>query len=484
MDSALERDSSERSESPDDANRPLKLKKELGLLEGVAIILGIIIGSGIFVSPKGVLERVESVGFTLLLWTLCGFLSMIGAVCYAELGTTIVRSGGDYAYASEIFGPFLSFLFLWDANVIFVPTTNAIMALTFGKYTLQPFFPGCSVNDTAVRLLAAAAICLLTFVNCYNVRLTTRLQNSFMVTKIAALVIVIITGVVVLASGRGQSFAGSFDKLPSDPSGVAIGFYSGIYSYAGWSYLNFMTEELKDPYKNLPRAIYISLPLVTVIYVLANVAYLAVLSPAEMIASEAIAVTFADKALGTFSWIMPVFVGFSALGALSVHIMTSSRLCFVGARDGRFPGFLSTINVKFFTPMPALVILCILSLLYLTSSDIFKLINYTTFVETSFIMLSILGLLVLRWKQPNRHRPIKVNLLFPITFLLICAFLVAVSVYSEPTNVGMALAVTLTGVPVYFIFIRGQKQLPRAIVSGIEKFNLISQKFFLTVKEG
>lgn len=118
-----------------------------------------------------------------------------------------------------------------------------------------------------------------------------------------------------------------------------------------------MTEELKDPYKNLPRAIYISLPLVTIIYVLANMAYLAVLTPYQMIASNAIAVTFGNQVMGYFSFIMPLMVAISAFGGLSVHIMTSSRMCFVGARNGHMPAFLSHINIKKFTPAPSLIFL-------------------------------------------------------------------------------------------------------------------------------
>lgn len=182
---------------------------------------------------------------------------------------------------------------LKELKIIFVcsPTTNAIMGLTFANYVLQPFFAGdCSVPTEAAQLLAGATICFLTFINSYNVKFTTKLQNIFMFTKIAALVIVIIVGVVYMASGHVENFDKPFENTETDPGKLSIAFYSGIFSYAGWNYLNFMTEELREPYKNLPRAIYISLPLVTAIYVLANMAYLGALSRQEMIASNAIAV--------------------------------------------------------------------------------------------------------------------------------------------------------------------------------------------------
>lgn len=197
----------------------------------------------------------------------------------------------------------------------------------------------------------------LTFINCYDVKSTTKMQNLFMFTKIAALVIVIIIGVTWMGMGHTENFENAFANTETDPGKLSIAFYSGIFSYAGWNYLNFMTEELRDPYKNLPRAIYISLPLVTAIYVLANMAYLAVLTPQEMIASNAIAVTFGDKVLTMGKWVIPIMVAVSAFGGLSVHIMTSSRMCFVGARNGHMPAILSHINVNKYTPTPSLVFL-------------------------------------------------------------------------------------------------------------------------------
>ncbi|XP_055641386.1 large neutral amino acids transporter small subunit 1 [Toxorhynchites rutilus septentrionalis] len=461
----------------------VKMKKELGLLEGVAIILGIIFGSGIFISPKGVLQEVGSVGTSLVIWVLCGLLSMIGALCYAELGTAIPKSGGDYAYIYEAYGPLPAFLYLWDATVIFVPSTNAIMGLTFASYVFQPLFAaGCSVPTLGLQIFAAVTICILTYINAYDVRVTTKMQNVFMFTKIGALVLVIIVGVVWMAFGGTENFENSFDNTETDPGKLAVAFYSGIFSYAGWNYLNFMTEELRNPYKNLPRAIYISLPLVTAIYVLANMAYVAVLSPQQILASDAIAVTFAQKAMGWGAFVMPILVAISAFGGLSVHIMTSSRMCFVGARNGHMPEILSHINVNRFTPMPSLVFLCILSLLYLFISDVYVLITYSSIVESFFIMLSVSAVLYFRYTRPDINRPIRVQLWVPTLFVLICAFLIIVPCYVAPYEVGMGVLLTVAGIPVYYIGVVW-KNKPKWFESALAGTTQFCQKMFMTAKE-
>ncbi|XP_035825161.1 large neutral amino acids transporter small subunit 2-like, partial [Aplysia californica] len=170
----------------------ITLKKQLGLLNGVAIIIGIIVGSGIFVSPKGVLLEAGSVGLCLTVWALTGAVCSIGAMCYAELGTCILTSGADYGYIMQAHGDLPAFLFLWVCLVVIIPTGNAITALTFANYILQPFFPDCGPPQNAVTLLAALCLTILTFINCTNVKWATRVQDIFTFTKIFALIIIII----------------------------------------------------------------------------------------------------------------------------------------------------------------------------------------------------------------------------------------------------------------------------------------------------
>ncbi|XP_044266301.1 Y+L amino acid transporter 2 [Tribolium madens] len=460
----------------------VKMKKELALIDGVAIIVGVIIGSGIFVSPKGVLRNSGSVGQALIVWILSGILSMIGALCYAELGTMIPKSGGDYAYISEAFGPLPAFLYLWVALFILVPTGNAITAITFAQYILQPLWGACNPPYEAVRLLAAAAVCLLTLINCYNVKWVTRVQDIFTATKIFALCIIVAAGAYYLCIGHVEHFRDPMEGTEWEPGYIALAFYSGLFSYSGWNYLNYVTEELKDPYKNLPKAICISMPVVTIIYVVTNLAYFVVLSRDDILASDAVAVTFGDKLLGAFSFLIPFFVACSTFGSLNGAIFASSRLFFVGARAGHLPRAIALIDVKRLTPVPSLIFMCIITLALVMIEDVYVLINYVSFVEALFITISVTGLLYMRWKRPNMNRPIKISFILPIIFLLICGFLVIFPCYVSPVEVGVGLGFILCGIPVYLVTI-AWKNKPDWLNKIFNDFNNGCAKLFLCVTE-
>ncbi|KAI7687086.1 hypothetical protein SSS_08417 [Sarcoptes scabiei] len=263
----------------------------------------------------------------------------------------------------------------------------------------------------------------------------------------------------------------------TSPGHIALAFYSGLFSYAGWNYLNFVTEELKDPSRNLPRAIYISLPFVTIIYLLANISYFTVLTPHELLTSNAVAVTFGDRVLSSFSWIMPLSVAFSTFGGLNGGIFASSRLFFVGARNGHLPKSLAMINLKYYTPIPSLVFLCILSLLYLTTTQVYTLINYTAFIESLAVAASVAALLWLRWKQPNLSRPIKINIILPILFFITCLFLVVLPFFVSPIETGIGALITLSGIPIYLVTIRW-KSKPKCYRKFIEILTIFIQKLF------
>ncbi|KAF7233581.1 hypothetical protein EG68_10521 [Paragonimus skrjabini miyazakii] len=262
------------------------LKKEIGILQGVSIVVGIIVGSGIFVSPVGVLKNTQSVGLSFIMWVVTGLFSTLGAIVYAELGVTIPRSGGEYTYILETFGPFLAFMALWITFIVIGTVSCAVNSLIFAEYLLRPFFFTCDIPKSALQLVALLALMTLCFINCYRVTWSTKLSIVFTTCKVAALLLIVGFGTYYLARGNVSSFRDSFEDSATNPGALANGFYQGFWAFAGWNYLNFLTGEMKNPARNLPIVIVLSLSIVTLIYLLANMAYLAVLSPFEILSSE------------------------------------------------------------------------------------------------------------------------------------------------------------------------------------------------------
>merc|ERR1711971_1094404 len=447
-----------------DGSGGVKLKAEMTLMNGCTVIVGCIIGSGIFVSPTGVLAATGSVNLSIVVWIICGLFTMIGAYCYAELGCMIKKSGADYAYIHVTFGPFWAFVRLWIECMIVRPCTAAIQSLSFALYILKPFFPECDPPGEATRLLAAGCIGLLGFINCYNVKWANMVQDYFTYAKVFALLLICNTGFVRLGQGWTEHF--TWTDTETDPTLIALSFYSGLFAYTGWNYLNFIIEEMKDPVRDLPRAIFLSCVVCLIIYVLTIVAFHTVLSPAEVLGSEAVAVTFANRMYGPMAWIFPIFVACSTFGAVNGTLLTSSRLFFAGAREGQMPQALTMIQINKVTPVPSVLVITLMSLVYLSSSNIIQLMNYVGFATWLAIGVAVFCVIYLRFKHPEWERPIKVHLIFPITYVVLTAIITILPMISNPVETSIGIAMILSAFPVYFVFIHPAKHS-----SGLGRFS-------------
>uniref|UniRef100_A0A7N5JBC3 Cystine/glutamate transporter n=1 Tax=Ailuropoda melanoleuca TaxID=9646 RepID=A0A7N5JBC3_AILME len=387
------------------------LKKKITLLRGISIIIGTIIGAGIFISPKGVLQNTGSVGMSLMIWTVCGVLSLFGALSYAELGTSIKKSGGHYTYILEVFGPLPAFVRVWVELLIIRPAATAVISLAFGRYILEPFFIQCEIPELAIKLITAVGI---SEYHRYKYEKGNKKQKCYSFSCPLMVVIRVVFSYLIISS----------------------------------------TSRIRT----IPLAICISMAIVTIGYVLTNVAYFTTISAEELLLSNAVAVTFSERLLGNFSLAVPIFVALSCFGSMNGGVFAVSRLFYVASREGHLPEILSMIHVRKHTPLPAVIVLHPLTMIMLFSGDLYSLLNFLSFARWLFIGLAVAGLIYLRYKRPDMHRPFKVPLFIPALFSFTCLFMVALSLYSDPFSTGIGFIITLTGVPAYYLFIIWDKK--------------------------
>ncbi|XP_041828511.1 b(0,+)-type amino acid transporter 1-like [Melanotaenia boesemani] len=225
----------------------LNLKRDVGLIGAVSFIAGTMMGSGIFISPQYVLQTIGSPGASLVIWACCGLIALLGGLCYAELGTVIPESGGEYIYMLRTAGKVVSFMFVFSFVIVMRPASATGIALSFAEYVVAPFYVGCTVPQPVLKFVAAGGILVLGVINCLSVRLATAIQVTTMVVKVLALAAIVLGGIVMLFQGNTVNFEDSFEGTNVGVSSIGLAFYQGLWSFDGWNTLNYLTEELKSP---------------------------------------------------------------------------------------------------------------------------------------------------------------------------------------------------------------------------------------------
>eukprot|EP00048_Salpingoeca_helianthica_P004810 m.81198 g.81198 ORF g.81198 m.81198 type:complete len:481 (-) comp13357_c0_seq1:75-1517(-) len=445
-----------------------QLQRTISLPSGVAFIVGAIIGSGIFASPGAVLLYSGSVGASLLAWFVAGLIAITGSAAYAELGTMLPDSGGEYTYILEAFGQLPAFLFVWTSGLITRPGSLAIISLVCGEYLVMPFFSDPTSPDATLLAKAAAMIVvvIISLVGAFSVDGAVRLQDIFTVLKLAALAIVCIVGLVFFirdvgdpSSPAATNFAHAFSGTSRDAGRLGMSVIASLWSYDGWNNLNFVTEELKNPDRNLPRAIFIGVPLVMVTYVLAAASYYAVL-PVSAIVSfsqgkviDGFATQFGKATMGLAGRIiLPLCIAASTFGAANGTGFTGARLVYAAARDGHFPAWLATLRPgPKPTPATASCFQGLLAVLMLLPGNFETLVNYFSACAWLFYFIAVASLLRLRVTQPNTARPFRVWTWVPVLFCMVSLTLFLAILVIEPVESVIAMAFVLSGVPVYYL---------------------------------
>ncbi|XP_049759935.1 b(0,+)-type amino acid transporter 1-like [Elephas maximus indicus] len=442
--------------------RGLKLRREIDLWSAVSLIAGCMIGSGIFMSPQGVLVYMGSPGASLVVWAACGLMATLGALCYAELGALIPESGGDYAYILRTFGSLPGFLVIYAFVLVGRPAAVAAISLSFAEYAVAPFYPGCSsLPQVVVKGVAATGILLLMLVNCWSSRLATTLTNMCTMAKVLSLLVIVVGGAVVLGQGRGrtEAFLHAFQNTTQQAGRIGIAFYQGLWSFDGWNSLNCVMEELRNPHQNLVWALVIAIPLVTSLYIMVNISYLLVLSPSEILSSDAMAVSWGNQVLGAWAWLVPVAALLSTFGSANVTYFSGSRLCYVAGREGHMPQLLSMVHVHHLTPAPALMFTAAVALVLIIPGNFRTIVNFLSLIAWLIYGTAISCLLYLRMKEKNLPRPYKVPTFIPFIMLLVSVYLVLVPIIDHPQMEFLYIFLFLLGgFPAYLLFVYFQCQ--------------------------
>ncbi|KAI2622104.1 amino acid permease-domain-containing protein [Hypomontagnella submonticulosa] len=487
----------------------LEKHKTLTYLNGLGLIVGLIIGSGIFSSPSQVNVNVGSPGASLIVWAISGVLAWTGAASYAELGGAIPLNGGAQAYLSKIMGELAGFLFTWVAVLVLKPGSAAIIAIIMGEYLVRAFIgaEAETVNPWINKGVGLVGLFVVTFLNCVSTRLGTRVNDTLMFLKFIALIGVTICGIVVALTGF--SFSGTanmewknhawFDGTSTDGSHWAVALYAGLWAYDGWDNTNYVVGEFRNPSRDLPRVIHTAMPLVIICYLLANFSYFLVLPLEVLNSTNTVAVMFGSKVFGPVgALIFALIVSASCFGALNSSTFTSSRLVYAAAKEGYVPAVVGRVGVRsrehgmttmrtrgwfskrlhnmigdeetglFFTPIYALVLNGVLTGIYVVVGEFGELVTFYGVAGYSFYFLTVLGLIILRVKEPHLERPYKTWITTPIIFCCVSLFLLSRAVFAQPFKTLIVVTFVLSGIPVFFWRIQGRDQVSKRETSSGE----------------
>ncbi|KAI9446335.1 L-methionine transporter [Lactarius indigo] len=442
-------------------------EKNIGLVNGVALVVGLQIGSGIFSSPGVVVANTGSVGASLIVWLLSGLLGWTGASSFAELGSAIPLNGGAQAYLAYSYGPIVSYLFAWTAISALKPGSNAVISLIFAEYLNRLFWHATrsdvspdDIPQWAIQVTAIAAVSVITFVCVVTRSLGTRVAVVFTTVKVCdTQMSITVLGLVQLARGRATtSFTTSvFDGTSTSPSAYALALYSGLWAFDGWDQANYVGGEMSEPEKNIPRVIHFSMITVTLLFLLANVSYFVVLDKATVGLSNTVALDFGRALFGPIGGsIFAFMVAFSCLGALNGSFFTTGRLIYVAGREGYLPALFGRLHPTRQTPLNAMLLQAGITITFILLGGGFRsLINFAVVASWAFYFLTVLGVVILRIKEPMLERPYKTWITTPFLFCAVALFLLYMPIIAAPLEALAVLGFVLAGIPMYYITQRG-----------------------------
>ncbi len=478
------------------------LLPSLGLFTTIMMVVGGVIGSGIFRKPGVMAAQLGSPELLLGVWVLAGVLTLFGALTNAEIAGMIPETGGQYIYFERMYGPFFAFLYGWAVFVVMQCGSIAAVAYVFAEYATQfvalpefsvavaawsfhlPFIGDVApLKEIGTKGLAAVLILILTGVNYVGVRFGGLVQNLFTIAKLAAMLLLVLGAFLLPTGGAAANFTTPSVEIHLSGlalvAGIAAGLQGAFWAYDGWNKLTYIAGEVKEPQRNIPLGLAWGMLIVTAIYLLMNVAYAYVLPIDQMAKSKLVAADVADKCFaGGGRWIAAA-VMISTFGTTNAIILATARVYFTMARMNVFPRALGRVHPRFHTPAASLVVQGIWSAFLLLSGTFDTLTDMLIFVSWVFYAAGAYGVFVLRRKAPDAPRPYKVPgyPFVPWTFIIFAALYLLLTVYNDivgyqaavaagkPALINSALGtgLVLIGAPIYLFYRTRKPPLPPAL---------------------
>jgi len=435
---------------------PQGYRRSLGPWDAALIVVGGIIGGGIFLNPGIAAQRTESGLALLLVWIGAGLLTLVGALCYAELGARRPQAGGTYVYLREAFGPLAGFLFGWTMLLVIYSGSTAAVATIFASYTVAAF----ALPATAALPLTVGALAFVALVNLFGLKLGAQVQNLFALLKLLAVAVLVACG-LYLAGVHAPA------ALAVDPARAGVGFMGAalpvLFAYSGFTYLNNLAGEVDAPQRNLPRALLIGMLVVIGAYALVNLAYLAVLGHAGLAASTAPAAQVMDRMFGPLgARLMALGIAISTLGFCNITLVAGARVLQVMGADGLFFRAVARLHPRHHTPNVALAALSGWAIVLALSGSYGALLDYATFGDW---LACAVGVATLFWYRRHDDSAVRFRVpgypLLPLLFVAAIAAVVVATMRDSPRNAGIGVLIMLAGVPVYYLWRGRPARRPR-----------------------
>jgi APA family basic amino acid/polyamine antiporter len=439
----------------------MSLRRELKTFDATMVVVGGIIGAGIFVNPAVVASRLPSGGLVLAAWIVGGAIALAGALVFAELAAAIPLAGGEYVYLREAYHPLVAFLFGWASLLLIQGGGIAAVAITFAQYALR-----LTGRGTAGAIpLAIAAIALLAGINVLGVKPGSRVLNGLVILKIGSLGVLIVGG---LLASRG---APAGELAASRPAAGLLGFGAALvpilFSYGGWQSANVVAEETRDPRRTLPRALILGTLIVIFVYVAVNVVYLRALGRDGLAATLTPAADAVRQLFGAGTdRFLAAAIAISAFGFLDLSFLAPTRISYAMARDGLFFPALARVHPRFGTPALAIVFQAVWSAGLVTAGNYGGLVDSVVFADWIFFGLSAAAVFVLRAREkgpvPEGRFRAPLYPVLPLVFVAASVVAVASAIGSSPGRSAFGAALLALGVPAYFFFARRRAPAPGA----------------------